>query len=85
MAKGIILFPKVFHLRIDPAMKQAIIGHGGARWVRSIVRANMATPFTAAPPADRGDTQGEKRRRPASPRKRRRRVSLDRRARRAVK
>ncbi len=42
-------YQALFHMRCTPAMKAAILGHGGARWMRALVQANLAAPFTATP------------------------------------
>lgn len=51
-------FPATFHIRCTEKMREAIVAHGGARWVRAVIQANIAAPYTANP--ERGAYAGEK-------------------------
>lgn len=51
--RSVINFPAIFHMKCTEEMKAQIHAHGGAGWVRAIIKANMAAPLTT--PHEPGD------------------------------
>lgn len=51
-----VLYPCVFHVRCNEAMRDEVLARGGGHWLRSLVEANSRPPGDAVSPAITSDT-----------------------------